>query len=94
MEPFVQPTDKQTELLKYIIDFTQEHGYQPTRAEMASHFNVAVNAVNERLKGLARRGIIDLDNAADRAIGLGSIRFKAYVVKGDNGESGDQTEQP
>lgn len=76
-----QPSETQLDVLRYLIDHIQKHGYQPTQAEMAEHFGVTKNAIQARLKELAKRNIIDMPEGArarERAIGLKHVRFKAF----------------
>jgi SOS-response transcriptional repressor LexA len=76
-----QPSEKQMELLDYLIRHIEEHGFQPSYSEMAEHFGVTKNAIQGRLRGLARKGIIELPRRAkvrERAVVLKQVRFKAW----------------
>ncbi len=82
-EPNPAPSDKQLELYKFLISYIEEHGYQPSQGEMAAHFGVSKNAVGQRLRELARRGLLVLpygEKARERSIVLKHIRFKAQWV--------------
>jgi SOS-response transcriptional repressor LexA len=74
-----QPSEKQLEVLRYIISHVEKHGFQPTQAEMARAFGVTKNAIQNRLKDLARRGIIDMPDGTktrERAIVIKFIRYR------------------
>jgi SOS-response transcriptional repressor LexA len=76
-----ESSEKMLEVLRHIIDFVEENGYQPSQAEMAAHFGVTKSAVAARLKGLAERGVIGLpDGDRERAVRLFFIKYKAYMT--------------
>ncbi len=75
------PSDKQLEVLKYIIEHVEEHGYQPTQAEMAAKFGVTKSAIGSRIKELARRGLVEVrPGNKERAIVLPHVEFKAILA--------------
>ena len=94
--PDPTPSEKQLELLAFIIEFIEANGYQPTQAEMAARFGVTKNAVQNRLMELAARGLIELPTgtkARERAIKLCHVRFSAaHVGPGDAGKCGKEGE--
>lgn len=52
-------TKRQKEILNYLRDFLQRHGYSPTLEEIARHFGLAsLNGVFKHLKALEERGFI------------------------------------
>lgn len=61
-------TDKQRETLVFIMSYQSEHGYPPSRIDLAKHFNIAVNAIVGRLSGLERKGHIAIDKGVSRGI--------------------------
>jgi SOS-response transcriptional repressor LexA len=71
-------SERQLEVLQFIVSYTQEHGYQPSRREMAEAFGVTRSAITGRLKDLERRGYVCLSNPGDRAVILMYVRFRAY----------------
>jgi DNA-binding IclR family transcriptional regulator len=76
--PSLEPSDKQKELLAYILQYVEEHCFQPSQTEMAEHFKVTKNAITGLLEGLANRGWVDLSGGdRQRAIGLPRWRFHA-----------------
>lgn len=53
-------TAKQDETLEFVQQHVREHGLPPTRAEIARRFGINVNAAQDRLLGLQRKGFIRL----------------------------------
>lgn len=82
------PSEKQLEVLLYIIAHIEVHGCQPSQAELATHFGISKNAVQGRLKELDRRGLIELPEGKERAIILKNIEFRARNVKEEKPEQG------
>lgn len=81
-EPNPQPSEKHLEVLRFIIGFVEQHGYQPSRLEIAEQFGVTRSAINQRLKQLADRGVIGpLGAEKERAVDLKNVRFKAVHSK-------------
>ncbi len=75
-----QPSEPQLDVLRYVICFVEEHGYQPTQAEMAAHFGVTKNAIQSRIKELARRGFVQLaegEKTRERALKLNYVKYRA-----------------
>ncbi len=76
------PSEKQLAVLRYIIAHVERHGFQPNQSEMAVHFGVTQNAISDRLKRLARSGVIDMpedEKRRERAIRLKHVKFKALL---------------
>jgi SOS-response transcriptional repressor LexA len=71
------PSEKQLELVLFIIRHVERWGYQPSRSEMAAHFKVTKSAINGRLIEAEARGIIKIQPGKERAILLKYIRFQA-----------------
>lgn len=74
------PTAKQLSLLRYILQFIQDYGYQPSRAEMAVHFRVTKTCINTRLRQLENHGFLELRHL-DRAIKIHDVHFRAFIVQ-------------
>jgi len=67
----VKLTPRQNEILELIRHFQQETGFPPTRAEIASMLGFrSVNAAEDHLKALARKGAIELLPGTSRGIRL------------------------
>jgi repressor LexA len=64
-------TPRQAEVLQAIRDFVQAAGFPPTRAEIAKLLDFrSLNAAEDHLKALARKGFIDILPGASRGIRL------------------------
>lgn len=64
-------TDRQSEILKLIRDLTESTGYPPTRAEIARSMGFrSVNAAEQHLRALERKGVLEISSGASRGIRL------------------------
>jgi repressor LexA len=62
-------TDRQNEILKLIRELTEISGYPPTRAEIAERMGFrSVNAAEQHLRALERKGAIDIAAGSSRGI--------------------------
>lgn len=80
--PNENPSEKQLEIIQYIIKYVEENGFQPSYSEMADYFGISKTAIQNRIRGLIKRSMIE-DNATgrERALAIRGIRYKAYVVE-------------
>ena len=46
-------TLRQQEILDYLRDFQERHGYPPSRREVAGHFRIYPGSVQDHLKALS-----------------------------------------
>ena len=66
-----QLTPRQSQVLKVIQDFIAEYGMPPTRADIARELGFrSINAAEEHLKALQKKGVLDLIPGASRGIQL------------------------
>ena len=64
-------TPRQAEILSFIQEFIEDSGMPPTRAEIARALGFrSVNAAEEHLRALDRKGVIELVPGASRGIRL------------------------
>jgi repressor LexA len=64
-------TSRQQEVLDFIATTVREAGLPPTRVEIARHFGFqSINAAEQHLRALARKGAIDLMAGTSRGIRL------------------------
>lgn len=64
-------TARQTEIFQFIKDHIQETGFPPTRAEIADTFGFrSVNAAEDHLKALERKGVIEILPGTSRGLKL------------------------
>jgi len=62
-------TERQSEILKLIRELTEVSGYPPTRAEIAERMGFrSVNAAEQHLRALERKGAIEISSGASRGI--------------------------
>jgi repressor LexA len=65
----IKLTPRQTEILEFIKRCLEDHGFPPTRAEIAQELGFkSPNAAEEHLKALARKGAIEMTPGASRGI--------------------------
>ena len=66
-----QLTPRQSEVLAFIQDFMEQTGMPPTRAEIARELGFrSVNAAEDHLRALQRKGVIELVPGTSRGIRL------------------------
>ena len=62
-------TERQGEILKLIRELTESAGFPPTRAEIAAKMGFrSVNAAEQHLRALEKKGVIDILSGASRGI--------------------------
>ena len=67
--PEKELTDRQVEVLEYIIDHIQTTGFPPTIREIGEQLEIkSTNGVNDHLKALERKGYLSREDAKSRAI--------------------------
>src|SRR5437868_7477210 len=68
-------TDRQAEILKLVRELTEVSGYPPTRAEIAEKMGFrSVNAAEQHLRALEKKGAIDISSGASRGIRVRDAR--------------------
>ena len=68
-------TDRQAEILRLIRELTEVSGYPPTRAEIAERMGFrSVNAAEQHLRALEKKGAIDIEAGASRGIRVRDTR--------------------
>lgn len=88
-KPDPNPSQKGLETLLFIIAHVEIHGFQPSQAEIALHFGVSRNAIQGRLRELARRDIISLpEGSRERAVVLHFVEFTARNTKNEKPNPG------
>jgi repressor LexA len=62
-------TARQSEILRLVRELTEVSGYPPTRAEIAERMGFrSVNAAEQHLRALEKKGAIDIEAGASRGI--------------------------
>jgi len=65
----VKLTKRQAEILDFLKEWISEHGYPPTRIEIAQQLGFrSPNAAEDHLKALARKGAIEMISGASRGL--------------------------
>src|SRR5688500_20059751 len=68
-------TDRQAEILRLVRELTEVSGYAPTRAEIAERMGFrSVNAAEQHLRALEKKGAIDIESGASRGIRVRDTR--------------------
>lgn len=70
------PTETQYETWRFIVRFVEANGFQPSRAEIATHFKISQASVRDRLKGLEQKGWIVI-TGTERALKMPDLYFVA-----------------
>lgn len=71
-------TERQSEILKLIRELTEVSGFPPTRAEIAERMGFrSVNAAEQHLRALEKKGAIDISSGASRGIRVRDARPRA-----------------
>jgi repressor LexA len=63
-------TSRQQEILEFIRDFQERHGYPPSRREVAGHFGIYPGSVQDHLKALVRKGRLKREPNRSRGLSL------------------------
>ena len=68
-------TDRQSEILQLIRELTEVSGFPPTRAEIAERMGFrSVNAAEQHLRALEKKGAIDILSGASRGIRVNEVK--------------------
>ena len=72
-------TKKQKQVLDYIVEYSNTHGYAPTQTEIQEYFNLkSLGSVQRYLKYLSNEGYINVEANARRGIELLQASFQLY----------------
>lgn len=67
-------TRRQAEILAYLADHIDQHGYPPTRSELCGHFGFASpNAAESHLRALASKGVLRIERGRSRGLSLTAL---------------------
>ena len=68
-------TERQAEILRLVRELTEVSGYPPTRAEIAEKMGFrSVNAAEQHLRALEKKGAIDIEAGASRGIRVHDVK--------------------
>ncbi|MDR0497357.1 MAG: transcriptional repressor LexA [Treponema sp.] len=63
-----EPTQRQKEVLTFIIEFIQSRSYPPTIREIADYFSISVKGAYDHVSALKRKGKLKLEDKRSRAM--------------------------
>ncbi|MCL1929055.1 MAG: transcriptional repressor LexA [Treponema sp.] len=63
-----EPTNRQREVLTFIVDFIHNHSYPPTIREIADHFSISVKGAYDHVSALKRKGKLKFEEKRSRAM--------------------------
>jgi repressor LexA len=63
-----EPTNRQREVLTFIVDFIHSHSYPPTIREIAEKFSISVKGAYDHVSALKRKGRIKFEDKRSRAM--------------------------
>lgn len=76
-------TDRQFEILTFLVDFTLKNNRQPILLEISKHFNISVEAVRNHFLLIEKKGYITYTGEGPRGIGIKKEAIE-LVKKGRN----------
>jgi repressor LexA len=74
-------TDRQKEILTFILSSHEEQGYFPSLREIAAHFQLSLGTVQSHLDTLKRKGALDWDKGKSRALKVSPIHMGLRPMK-------------
>jgi len=75
-------TERQAEILRLVRELTEVTGYPPTRAEIAEKMGFrSVNAAEQHLRALEKKGAIDIEAGASRGIRVRDARSSGKLAR-------------
>ena len=63
-----EPTNRQREVLAFIVEFIQNHSYPPTIREIADNFSISVKGAYDHVSALKRKGKLKFEDKRSRAM--------------------------
>ena len=63
-----EPTNRQREVLTFIVEFIHSHSYPPTIREIAEKFSISVKGAYDHVSALKRKGKIKFEDKRSRAM--------------------------
>ena len=63
-----EPTQRQREVLTYIIEFIHSHSYPPTIREIAENFSISVKGAYDHVSALKRKGKLKFEDKRSRTL--------------------------
>lgn len=71
-------TKRQNQILRFISEHIDKHGFPPTRNELSAHFGFrSPNAAESHLKALEKKGVLTIERGRSRGIALTALAAPA-----------------
>ncbi|MGL4370166.1 MAG: LexA family protein [Spirochaetota bacterium] len=80
-------TKKQKETLKFVSEFTTEHGMAPTYSNIADNYGVSIPSAYSRVRSLSVKNMV-ITGPGKRAIVISELGKEALTGMGNNGKRG------
>jgi hypothetical protein len=77
----VRNTGSDRELAEYIISYTEEYGFPPSRRQIAQHMGVSKTSAHDRLARLVKEGVIERAPGVPRGIKVNRKRLQEFGGK-------------
>jgi SOS-response transcriptional repressor LexA len=61
-------TERQKETLEYIIEYRNSNGVPPAFREIAGYFGITLRAVQDRMRFISKKGLVQWENGKARTI--------------------------
>lgn len=75
-------TDRQKEILNFILEYIEFNGYPPTLREIGKKFDISSTfGVKRHLEALVKKGCLEIESNSSRAITITDIGFNSSDIK-------------
>ena len=97
---YTEPTSRQLAILAYIARHTKVQGWPPSIRDIGRAFEISsTNGVNDHLRSLIRRGLLEKAQLLSRALrvtkkGMSILRRDGYMQAGQLGRLRHATSRP
>ena len=65
-----EPTERQLEVLSFIMEYLDDHAYPPTIRELADHFTISVKGAQDHVTALKKKGLLKQVDKKSRTMEL------------------------
>lgn len=77
-----EPTDRQLELVRLIYNYCTQHGYPPSKRELANLLSLrSTNGVSDMLLAAQKKGLLELTPFISRGISLTVLGRRSIGVE-------------
>ncbi len=75
------PSERQLEILAYVIRHVELKGFQPTRQEIADHFDISKSAVVYHIRKLIEYGLVENGGRHERSLKIKGVAYLAMSAR-------------